>query len=125
MLQPARRKYRKEQKGRNKGVVRVRIFCRRIAVRTCSGTLKVRTVQKINPAGFGFPARPVRRVTFATAPVQLDIGKIGFAILTFNEQRRSLLQRISRARSQVIVSVIDADNNRQNVRKDVTVTKKK
>ena len=111
-------------KGRNKGVVRARIFCRRIAVRTCSGTLKVRTVQKINPAGFGFPARPVRRVTFATGPVQLDIGKIGFAILTFNEQRRSLLQRINRARSQVIVSVIDADNNRQNVRKDVTVRKK-
>jgi len=111
-------------KGRNKGVVRVKIFCRRIAVRTCSGTMKVRTVKKINPAGFGFPDRPVRRVTFATAPVQLDVGKIGFAILTFNEQRRSLLQRITQARSQVIVSVIDADNNRQNVRKDVTVSKK-
>ena len=109
--------------GRNKGRVRVRIYCRSIAVRTCSGTMKVRTLAKINPAGFGFPARPARRVTWETTPVQLDVRKVGFAILTFPTQRLSLLQRIGRARSEAIVSVIDADNNRQNVRKALTVVR--
>ena len=107
--------------GRNKGRVRVRIFCRSVAVRTCSGNMKVRTTNKIRPQSFGFPARPLRRVTWSTDAVQLDVGKVGFAILNFNAQRLSVLRRIKRARSQVIVSVIDANNNRQNVRKTVTV----
>ena len=107
--------------GRNKGIVRVRIFCRRIAVRTCSGNMKVRTVNKIRPNGFGFPIRPKRRVTWATAPVQLDVGKVGFAILNFNTQRLSVLRREKSVLSNAIVTVIDANNNRQNVRKAVRV----
>ena len=62
-------------------------------------------------------------MTFATAPVQLDVGKIGFAILDFNAQRRSVLRRESPVRSEVIITVIDANNNRQNVRKVVTVVR--
>lgn len=46
--------------------------------------------------------------------------KVGFAILQFNAQRRSVLRRSRSVRSTVIVSVI-ANNNRQNVRKTVTV----
>lgn len=107
--------------GRNRGRVRVRIYCRRVAVRTCSGNMKVRTLNRIRPHSFGFPARPRRRVTWETAPVQLDVGKVGFAILHFSNQRLSVLRRERRVRSQVIVSVIDAENNRQNVRKAVTV----
>ncbi|MFP5361608.1 MAG: fibronectin type III domain-containing protein [Thermoleophilia bacterium] len=107
--------------GRNKGRVRVRIFCRRVAVRTCSGNMKVRTTNKIRPQSFGFPVRPRRRVTWSTDAVQLDVGKVGFAILNFSNQRLSVLRRARRVRSQVIVSVIDANNNRQNVRKTVTV----
>ena len=110
-------------RGRNKGRVRVQIYCRSVAVRTCSGNLKLRTINKINPQGFGFPVRPKRRVTWETSPVQLDVRKIGFAILTFPTQRLSLLQRITQARSEVIITVIDADNNRQNVRKAVTVAR--
>jgi hypothetical protein len=110
-------------KGRNIGRVRVRIFCRRIAVRTCSGTMKIRSLNKIPPQSFGFPVKPPRRVTFSTAPVQLDVGKIGFVIFDFNAQRRSVLQRESPVRSEVIVTVIDANNNRQNVRKVVTVVR--
>lgn len=110
-------------KGRNIGRVRVQIFCRRIAVRTCSGTMKVRSIPKIRPQSFGFPVKALRRVTFSTAPVQLDVGKIGFAIFDFNAQRRSVLRRESPVRSEVIVTVIDANNNRQNVRKAVTVVR--
>jgi hypothetical protein len=110
-------------RGRNKGRVRVRIYCRSVAVRTCSGNMKVRTLNKINPASFGFPARPKRRVTWETEAVQLDVRKIGFAILNFSAQRLSVLRRSPSVRSQVIVSVIDADNNRQNVRKTVTVVR--
>jgi hypothetical protein len=81
--------------------------------------MKVRTVNKINPASFG--RRPARRVTWSTDAVQLDVGKIGFAILNFNAQRRAVLRRLGSVRSTVIVSVIDANNNRQNVRRNVTV----
>jgi hypothetical protein len=109
------------RKGRNVGRVRVQIFCRGIAVQTCSGQVKVRSVNPINPASFGFPSRPKRRVTFATDSVQLDKTKVGFAILNFNAQRRGVLRRSGSVRSTVIVSVIDANNNRQNVRKNVTV----
>ncbi|HEV7805162.1 MAG TPA: hypothetical protein VGO80_05045 [Solirubrobacteraceae bacterium] len=110
-------------KGRNVGRVRVRIFCRPIAVRTCSGTMKVRSVNRIRPQSFGFPIKALRRVTFSTAPVQLDVGKVGYAIFDFNAQRRSVLRRESPVRATVIVTVIDADNNRQNVRKAVTVVR--
>ncbi len=109
------------RRGRNIGRVRVKIFCRGIAVQTCSGQVKVRSLNPINPASFGFPSKPARRVTFATAPLQLDKTKVGFAILDFNAQRRSVLRRHRSVRSTVIVSVIDANNNRQNVRKTVTV----
>ena len=109
------------RRGRNIGRVRVKIFCRGIAVQTCSGQVKVRSLNPINPASFGFPSKPKRRVTFATAPLQLDKTKVGFAILDFNAQRRSVLRRHRSVRSTVIVSVIDANNNRQNVRKTVTV----
>jgi hypothetical protein len=105
--------------GRYTGRVRVQIFCRPIAVRTCSGNMKVRTTNKINPASAG--RRPARRVTWATDAVQLDVRKIGFAILTFNAQRRAVLRRLGSVKSTVIVSVIDAENNRQNVRREVTV----
>jgi hypothetical protein len=105
--------------GRDIGRVRVQIFCRPIAVRTCSGNMKVRSINKINPASTG--KRPVRRVTFATDAVQLDVRKIGFGILNFNAQRRAVIRREGSIRASVIVSVIDANNNRQNVRRNVTI----
>ena len=108
-------------KGRNIGRVRVRIFCRQIAVRTCSGNMKVRSINKILPNSVGLPNKAKRRVTFSTAPVQLDVGKVGFAIFDFNAQRRSVLRRESPVRAEVIVTVIDANNNRQNIRKAVTL----
>jgi len=110
-------------KGRNIGRVRVRIFCRSVAVRTCSGNMKVRSLNKIAPHSFGLPPKPQRRVSFATDAVQLDVRKIGFGILNFNAQRRSVLRREGRVVSTVIVTVIDANNNRQNVRKVVTVVR--
>ena len=106
-------------KGRDIGRVRVQIFCRPIAVRTCSGNMKVRSINKINPASVG--TRPARRVTFATDAVQLDVRKIGFGILNFNAQRRAVIRRQRSIRATVIVSVIDANNNRQNVRRNVTI----
>ncbi len=106
-------------RGRDVGRVRVQVFCRRVAVRTCSGTMKVRSINPINPASRG--SRPRRRVTFSTAPVQLDEGKVGFAILQFNAQRRAVLRRLGSVPVSIIVTVIDAENNRQNVRRNARV----
>ena len=105
------------RRGRDRGRLRVRIFCRRIAVRTCSGEVKIRSRDRINPASRG--SRPRRRVTFATDAVQLDEGKVGFAILNLNQQRMAVLaRRGSRGiRVNVIATLIDANNNRQNVRR--------
>jgi hypothetical protein len=60
-------------------------------------------------------------VTFATDAVQLDVRKVGFGILNFNAQRRAVIRRQRSIRASVIVSVIDANNNRQNVRRNVTI----
>ncbi len=104
------------RRGRNIGRVRVKIFCRTVAVLTCSGNMKVRSLNVIRPQSFGARPTAKRRVTFATDAVQLDVRKIGFAILNFNAQRRSVLRREKSVRSTVIVTVIDAANNRQNIR---------
>ena len=62
--------------------------------------MKVRSVNKINPPSFGLPPKPKRRVTLSTDAVQLDVRKIGFAILNFNEQRRCVLRRSPSVRSR-------------------------
>ena len=112
------------RRGRNRGRVRIRVYCRSRAVRTCSGNVKIRSVARIDPSSFGRPKRKARRVTFETAPIQLDERKVGFAILELSAQRLSVLERIRRSTSSgrvavsVIATVIDADNNRQNVRRN-------
>ena len=60
-------------------------------------------------------------MTFATDAVQLDVRKVGFGILNFNSQRRAVIRRQRSIRASVIVAVIDANNNRQNVRRNVTI----
>jgi len=104
-------------RGRFKGRLRIRILCRPIAVRTCSGTVKVRSRTKINPDSQGKNRRKTQ-VTFATSPVQLDRKKIGYAILQFNDQRLALLKRLKSVKVEVIAALIDGDNNRQNVRRN-------
>lgn len=127
MIRIDSREIRVPRSGRDRGRARVRIYCRRIAVRTCSGSMKIRSVEKINPASLGRPRRTPRRVTFETAPVQLDEGKVGYAILNLNAQRMSVLERIRRqarsgtVRVTIIATVIDAENNRQNVRRTATL----
>lgn len=111
-------------RGRFKGRLRVRILCRPVAVRTCSGTVKVRSRSKINPDSKG-KNRTKTQVTFATSPVQLDRKKIGYAILQFNDQRLTLLKRLRSVKVEVIAALIDGDNNRQNVRRNSTLVPKR
>jgi hypothetical protein len=108
-------------KGRKGGRVRISVFCRRVAVLTCFGNLKLRTAAKINPASLGQPRKKRRRVTWDIDDFQLDAGEVGFAILDFDPQARGLLKRVGATRSTVVISVIDAKSRRQHIRAKVTL----
>lgn len=103
-------------KGRLKGRLRIRIICRQVAVRTCSGTVKVRSRTKINPSSQGGRRTPIK-VTFGTGAVQLDRGRVGYAIVQVNPQRTDLVRARRSIKVDVIAAMIDADNNRQNIRR--------
>ncbi len=111
-------------KGRFKGRLRIRITCRSIAVRTCSGTVKVRSRSNINTSTSGKKLKK-KKVTLATGAVQLDRRKRGYAILQFNQQRTDLVRLRKRIKVVVIAAVIDADNNRQNIRANATLVRGK
>jgi hypothetical protein len=111
-------------KGRYLGRLRIRIVCRKIAVRTCSGTVKIRSRGKINTSTKGKKLKK-KKVTFATGPVQLDTSKVGYAIIQFNQQRTDLVRVRKSIKVEVIAAMIDADNNRQNIRSKATLVRGK
>ncbi len=111
--------------GRFKGRLRVRITCRKVAVRTCSGTIKIRTRFNINTSTKKGQKLRKKKVTFATGAVQLDRQKRGYAIIQFNDQRTDLVRLRRSIKVVMIAAMIDADNNRQNIRANATLVRGK
>ncbi len=105
-------------KGKRAGQLRFRIFCRALTGRTCAGTVKIRTIGKINPSTRGRKAAK-RRVTFATFEYQLAQGKAGVAIAQMTPEKVDLLRlRRGLGKSigvQISVQVTDAGGNRQTI----------
>jgi hypothetical protein len=112
-------------KGRFEGRLRIRITCRKVAVRTCSGTVKVRSRANINSSTKPGQKLRKKKVTFATGAVQLDRQKRGYAILQFNQQRTDLVRIRRSIKVDIIAAVVDADNNRQNIRAKATLVRGK
>ena len=110
-------------KGRYKGRLKIRVKCRSIAVLTCSGTVKVRSANKINPSSRG--RRKKERVTLGTGALQLDRKRVGYVIIQLNPQRTDLVRARKRIRVHVIAAMTDAGNNRQNIRRTTTLVRGK
>ncbi len=97
------------QRGRRRGQIRLRIFCRTITGQNCAGTVKLRTRGKINPSSIPGRKRPARKVTFATFEYQLAVGKAGVAISQIQPEKLDLLKRIKRTSIDILVTVAVAD----------------
>jgi hypothetical protein len=100
-------------KGRRTGIVRLRIFCKKKTGRTCAGTIKLRTINRIDP-GTIHP-RAHRRVTFLTFEYQLQEGRTGYAIGRFTREKLDLIKKIKSVAITIRVQVTDAEGNRQTI----------
>lgn len=109
------------QRGRRRGQIRLRIFCRRRTGQNCAGTVKLRTRGRINPSSIPGRKRARRKVTFATFEYQLAVGKSGVAISQIQPEKLDLLKRIKSVPIDILVTVTDADNNRQTIRRAGTL----
>jgi hypothetical protein len=98
--------------GRRKGQVRLSIFCKSITGQDCSGTVKIRTINPINPSSLGKHLTPVR-VTFITFAYQLAKGKLGVAIGQLSPEKLALITERKTEAVNISVQVSDAGGNRQ------------
>jgi hypothetical protein len=110
-------------KGRLRQVTRFPIFCRKSTGRACAGTVKLRTVERINPATRG--TRPSRRVTFTTFEYQLAAGKAGFAKATLDRQKFDKIVQLGSVLVDASVQVTDAEGNRQVITRRVRMVTRK
>jgi hypothetical protein len=99
--------------GRRRGQVRLPIFCTKKTGRTCAGTVKVRTINRINPSVRRKKAK--RRVTFLTFEYQLQQGKKGYAISDMSIEKLQLIEKIKSVAVQISVQVTDSGGNRQTI----------
>jgi hypothetical protein len=105
--------------GRRRSQVRLPIFCTRKTGRTCAGTVKVRTIGRINPSAT--KVKPKRRVTFLTFEYQLAAGKKGYAISNMNIEKLQLIEKIKSVAVSISVQVTDSGGNRQTIVKRGTL----
>jgi hypothetical protein len=100
-------------RGKLRGYLRFPIFCAKKTGRTCAGTVKLRTVNLLNPATRG--VRKSRRITFATFEYQLNEGKKGFAKTQLDPQKFLRMKQLRSVLVSASVQVTDADGNRQTI----------
>jgi Collagen triple helix repeat (20 copies) len=98
--------------GRRKGQVRLSIFCKSITGQDCAGTVKLRTINKINPSTLGKHETPAR-VTFITYAYQLAKGKLGVAIGQLSSEKLAKISQLKTVAIDIDVQVTDAGGNRQ------------
>jgi hypothetical protein len=98
--------------GRRKGQVRLTIFCKSITGQDCAGTVKLRTINPINPSSLGKQATPTR-VTFITFAYQLGKGKVGVAIGQLASEKLDRIEQLKTVAVDIDVQVTDSSGNRQ------------
>jgi hypothetical protein len=100
--------------GRRAGQVRMPIFCTKKTGRSCAGTFKVRTINKINPSTTGKHFAK-RRVTFFTGDYQLKLGALGVVIGELQPEKLDLARKIKSVAVQLSITVTDSIGNRQTI----------
>jgi len=95
--------------------MRVRVFCKRAVTARCDGTVKIRTVGRINTALLG--GRRLRKVTLGTGSYQLPRGRVGYAKVMLTPLGRRLLLARGPFRVDALLTVLDQDGRQQRLRK--------
>src|SRR4051794_4464467 len=103
-------------KGPYAGQMRVRVFCKRASAARCEGSLKIRTVGRVNTALQ--PGRKrLRKVTLATGSYQLPRGRVGYAKVVLSAVNQRLLLARGPLRVDALMTVLDQDGRQQVLRK--------
>ena len=100
--------------GRRAGQIRLPIFCTKKTGRSCAGTLKVRTINKINPSTSGGKFAK-RRVTFFTGDYQLKLGAVGVVIGELQPEKLDLARKVRSIAVLISITVTDSIGNRQTI----------
>jgi hypothetical protein len=95
--------------------LRVRVFCKRAVTARCDGTLKIRTVGRINTALLG--GRRLKKVTLGTGSYQLPRGRVGYAKVMLTPLARRLLLARGPFKVDALITVLDQDARQQRLRK--------
>ena len=107
---------RVQLKGPYAGQMRVRVFCKRSSAARCEGSLKIRTVGRINTALQ--PGRKrLKKVTLATGSYQLPRGRVGYAKVVLSATNQRLLLARGPLRVDALMTVLDQDGRQQVLRK--------
>jgi collagen triple helix repeat protein len=107
---------RVQVKGPYFGQMRVRVFCKRSTAARCEGSLKIRTVGRVNTA-LQPGRRRLRKVTLATGSYQLPRGRVGYAKVVLSAVNQRLLLARGRLRVDALITVLDQDGRQQVLRK--------
>jgi hypothetical protein len=103
-------------KGPYAGQMRVRVFCKRSSAARCEGSVKIRTVGRINTALQ--PGRKrLKKVTLATGSYQLPRGRVGYAKVVLSATNQRLLLARGPLRVDALMTVLDQDGRQQTLRK--------
>ena len=104
-----------DRKGPFAGQLRVRVACKRGAVRRCEGTVKVRTLQKVNTA-FKKGRRVMKRVTLGTGSYRLNRGQIGYGKALATPLAANIVALRGPVKVEVLVTVLDEKGGQQTLR---------
>jgi hypothetical protein len=102
-------------KGPFAGQARVRVLCKRGAAARCEGTVKVRTVRRINERLRG--GTRLRRVTLGTGTYQLPRGRVGYAKVVLSPRALALVRRRGPFAVHALVTVLDERGRQQTLRR--------
>ena len=103
------------------GQARVRVFCRRRVGARCEGTLKLRTVHRVNTA-LKKGRRRMRKVTLGTGSYQMPRGRIGYAKVILTAVGQRLLVARGPFAVDALVTVLDQNGRQQILRKRFRAT---
>jgi hypothetical protein len=100
--------------------LRLRVLCRTTVLSRCEGTVKIRSVRRIN-AALGKGRKRMKRVTLGTGSYQLARRQLGYAKVFLTPVNRRLVAKRSPIAVTVQVTVLDQKGNQQRLQRTFLV----
>lgn len=107
-------------RGAFRGQLRTRIFCRPAAGLRCEGTVKIRTIKRVNTA-FLKGRKVLRRVTLGTGAYRLNKGQTGYAKIITTPLSSKIIRTRGPLAVEVLVTVLDENGRQQTLRREFTL----